>query len=238
MKTNQTLQVVNAMKKSGGFSTFGKLNSLLDFSSWKTKTPEASVRSIVQNDKIFFKIKPGLWALKEFESDIINKLNLDKNSNSSEDFNHSYYQGLAVEIGNLKNFNTYVPNQDKNKCFLDKPLKEIANITDIYSFSYPEIVKYAKTVDVIWFNERKMPCTFFEIEHTTDIKNSLIKYFELQDFNANFYIIAEEHKRVVFNELINRTIFKNLEKRVQFRSYETLSDIHSIAFKESLIENL
>jgi hypothetical protein len=37
MKQNQ--QVVEAMKKLGGFATFGKLNHVLGFLYWKTTTP-------------------------------------------------------------------------------------------------------------------------------------------------------------------------------------------------------
>ena len=59
----QKQQVINVMKNLGGIATFGKLNSEIDFSSWGTKTPEASVRRIVQDSPAFFRLKPGLWAL-------------------------------------------------------------------------------------------------------------------------------------------------------------------------------
>lgn len=45
----------------------------VDFSLWKTKTPFATIRRTVQNEKYFFKIKSGLWALKEFEKDVLKK---------------------------------------------------------------------------------------------------------------------------------------------------------------------
>ena len=41
-------------------------------------------------------------------------------------------------------------------------------------------------MDVIWFNERKMPYRFYEVEHSTNISNSLDKFYELQDFRADF----------------------------------------------------
>jgi len=37
-------------------------------------------------------------------------------------FNHSYYQGLLVEIGNLKKYKTFIPNQDRNKRFWERRL--------------------------------------------------------------------------------------------------------------------
>ncbi len=55
--------VIIAMEKNGGYATFQQLNSIVDVSNWKTKTPAASIRQIVQVYPDFFRIRPGLWAL-------------------------------------------------------------------------------------------------------------------------------------------------------------------------------
>ena len=127
MKHTQTKQVIEVMKALGGYATLGKLCSKLDFSGWKTKTPEASVRRIVQDSSSFFRIKPGLWALKELEKTIKTDLNILSEEKLNE-FSHSYYQGLVVEIGNLKQMTTFVPKQDRNKLYIDIPLNEIISI--------------------------------------------------------------------------------------------------------------
>lgn len=62
-------------------------------------------------------------------------------------------------------------------------------------FSYEEITRYAKSVDVIWFNLRKIPCAFYEIEHSMDFKNSLNKFYELQDFRSQFVIVTDEKRK-------------------------------------------
>lgn len=65
MKTmTQEFQVIEKMREEEGYATLRRLNEVIDFSAWKTKTPEASVRRIVQYSKEFFRIQPGLWALK------------------------------------------------------------------------------------------------------------------------------------------------------------------------------
>ncbi len=51
-------QVIQVMRENGGFATLGFLNPTLDVSKWKTKTPFASIRRIVQDERFFFKIKP------------------------------------------------------------------------------------------------------------------------------------------------------------------------------------
>ena len=72
----QDSDVIQAMTKNGGYATFQQLNQIIDFSSWKTKTPFASVRRIVQNNDAFFRIQPGLWALKDYENIVMRKFNM------------------------------------------------------------------------------------------------------------------------------------------------------------------
>lgn len=196
---------------------------LVDFSTWKTKTPEASIRRIVQENDEFFRIQPGLWALREYENEVNKKFNIIKsNVESVSQFTHSYFQGIIVEIGNIKKLGTYVPPQDKNKLFLEKKLSDIITVHDIYKFTYDDIIRNAKTVDAIWFNERKMPCAFYEVEHTTNIKNSLNKFFELQDFRAKFYIVADKARKRQFEDVIGASIYNPIREMVGFVSYDDL----------------
>lgn len=220
-RTNQTTQVIEAMRKEGGYATLRRLNEIVDFSTWKTKTPEASVRRIVQQTKEIFKIQPGLWALEEMRNEVLEKFELKVGDKKSEEmFSHGYYQGLLVEIGKYRNKITYIPAQDKNRKFMGQPLSEITNTTNIPNFTYDNLLKKAKTVDVIWFNERNMPSDFYEVEHTTDIKNSLSKFYELQDFYANFYIVADQHRKEEFEDKLQVSMFQSIEKRVRFLDYQ------------------
>ena len=40
------------------------------------------------------------------------------------------------------------------------------------------------------------PCSaaLFEIEYSTDFKNSLLKFLELQDFNVDFRVVADKKR--------------------------------------------
>lgn len=219
----QKYYVIDAMRANGGYATLQQLNMFVDFSTWKTKTPEASIRRIVQENDEFFRIQPGLWALREYENEVNKKFNIIKsNVESVSQFTHSYYQGIIVEIGNIKKLGTYVPPQDKNKLFLEKKLSDIITVHDIYKFTYDDIIRNAKTVDAIWFNERKMPCAFYEVEHTTNIKNSLNKFFELQDFRAKFYIVADKARKRQFEDVIGASIYNPIREMVGFVSYDDL----------------
>lgn len=228
----QHKQVIDVMNSNGGFATLGFLYHNVNVSEWGTKTPFRTINRIVQDERFFFKIRPGLWALNDRRTEVLKFLDIEKNKEKkSEEFNHSYFQGLLIEVGNIKGFQTFVPNQDKNKLFLSKPLGEISTLKTIYPFSYENFIKRARTIDVIWFNGRKMPSSFFEVEHSTDIYNSLIKFSDLEDFHSNFCIVADLARKREFEAKISSNVFQELKKRTSFMSYEELSEIHTNTYK-------
>ncbi len=224
----QEQQVIETMRELGGFATFRRLNATVDFSTWGTKTPEASVRRIVQNSNLFFKIQPGLWALEEYRDKVLKIFELKIGDPKSEElFTHGYYQGLLVEIGKFKHQITYVPAQDKNRLFIgQKKLCELTDITVIPEFTYDKLLNRARTIDVIWFNERNMPSAFYEVEHTTDIKNSLSKFYELQDFRAGFFIVANSNRKKEFEDKLHVSMFSPIEKRVKFLEYDKVANMY------------
>ena len=148
-KITQEQQVIDALREQGGYATLGELYHLVDTRLWATKTPNETIRRIVQVSNEIFKIQSGLWAL--------------------------------------------------------------------------EITNRARTVDVIWFNERLMPHTFFEVEHSTDFQNSLGKFCDLQDFYCRFFIVAPRNRRKQFEEILTRTAFRDICKRVKFNTYDDIS---------------
>lgn len=175
-KETQELQVIETMRREGGYATLRRLNEIVDFSTWKTKTPEATVRRIVQDSKLIFKIQPGLWALEEFRDEVLRKFELKPgNKQSEEQFSHGYYQGLLVEIGKFRH---------------------------------------------------QMTSSFYEVEHTTDIKNSLSKFYELQDFHADFHIVADASRKKEFEDKLHVSMFGAIEKRVKFVDYKRVADMY------------
>lgn len=227
-KETQEHQVIEALRREGGFATLRRLYEIVDFTTWKTKTPEASVRGIVQNSQSVFRIRPGLWALEDYREEVLKKFKIKEGDRYSEEqFSHGYYQGLLIQIGKYRNRMTYIPSQDKNRMFLDKHLGEIADTYTLPLFTYDNLLRKARTVDVIWFNERQMPSDFYEVEHTTDIKNSLSKFYELQDFFAKFYIVADICRIEEFKDKINVSMFNSIKSRVQFLDYERVVTMYT-----------
>ena len=234
--------VIKVMEENGGYATLGYLyqNVLkVPGCEWKTKTPFASMRRIVQDDRFFFKIKPGLWALKSHRHLLPDEMLAKKEKTPRQiDFTHSYYQGLIVQLGNLQEYETFVPSQDKNKVFLGKErLGSLASRTDIYPFTYDSITSRAQTIDVVWFNSRKMPTSVFEVEHSTDMKNSLVKFVELQDFRTGMIIVADESRKKQYEQTIILNAFMPVKNYVSFWSYQQLSKLHSKSFELKVIKD-
>jgi len=216
--------VILTLEKLGGQATLAELYRevmKVEDCEWKTKTPFASIRRIVQQREEIFKIRPGLWALESHRDELgIDKIQQDSLKAKVED--HSYYQGVLVSLGNLKGFQTFVPQQDKNRAYVGKPLKDIRTLQEIPSFSHEKLVKRSSTVDVVWFNSRMMPSSLFEVEHSTDIQNSLLKFVDLQDFYTRMFIVADTNRRAEFEQKRKYLAFSDISNRVRFLTYNSL----------------
>jgi len=204
----------------------------------KTKTPFASIRRIVQTTNEIYKIKPWLYWLVKMKKENENRWFFEstKSNDTDSDFTHYYYQWLLVEIWNIKQYQTYVPQQDQNKKFLNHKLSDIATVHHMYDFGYESLIRRAKTIDVIRFNNRNMPNSFYEIEHSTDIQNSLLKFVELQDFYAEFVIVANKIREREFKQKINQVAFDIIRNRVKFMSYDFLSNYHTKTYEFFTLE--
>lgn len=231
--------VIQTIERLGGVATLGQLNQevfKIADCEWATKTPFASIRRIVQLRPEIYKIRPGLYGLvskKKIneQAGIIEETSKNQNTKEVIEFNHNYYQGILLQLGSLKGLETFAPNQDKNKSFLNTSLEEIRTLKAIPQFSYPQIVQRSSTIDVIWFNTNGLPHSFFEVEHSTNIQNSLLKFNDLQDFYVRMVIVADKTRKNEYENKIKYSSFKEINNRVKFLDYDSLNKQY-----ESLIE--
>jgi hypothetical protein len=217
--------VIQTLERLGGQATLAELYRevmKIKECNWETKTPFASIRRIVQTRSEIFKVRPGLWALRSYQTKLGLAEQSDKSSSIAAELSHTYYQGLLVEIGNLRGFATFAPNQDKNRLFVNRPLHQLRTLQKIPLFSHAPLVQRSSTVDVIWFNQRQMPNSFFEVEHSTAIQDALVKFDDLQDFHARMIIVADEHRRPEYEQKIRRSSLDEIRSRVKFLGYNAL----------------
>jgi hypothetical protein len=231
--------VILAMQQNGGYATLGQLYQTapkIPGSKWGTKTPFATIRRIVQEHDEFFKIRPGLWALTSEKDKVLSLFSLEKTQPKEREYSHYFFQGLVAEIGKLKGFQTFIPAQDKNKPYAKKKLGDVATLSKFYEFTYTEVLRKAQTIDVVWFNVRRYPSSFFEIEHSTDIYNSLLKFMELQDFRTGFYIVADVQRLAEFDSKISSNTFSPIKPFVKFWNYDLVVDLHAKVTASKLVD--
>ena len=132
---------------------------------------------------------------------------------------------MLLERGRMKKLETFSPNQDNNRKYLNRNLVDIRTLSEVPLFSFDIFVKRVRTIDTIWFHSTKdelMPESFFEVEHSTDIQNSLLKYADLRDFSAKKYIVADEKRKAEFDQKLRYTSFDDIRNQVEFLSYKEL----------------
>ncbi|UWG47818.1 Uncharacterized protein HSRCO_1537 [Halanaeroarchaeum sp. HSR-CO] len=223
--------VEQVMEENGGYATLKHLYEHAPHvkeSEWGTKTPNASIRRIVQRQDQFFKIRPGLWGLEEYRVELPEHLRTEGVTPEKEQqYDHTYYQGLLAEIGNMRATETWIPSQDKNQAFLDRTLADVRTLESIPEFGYKRMVRRARTVDVVWFNHRRMPDSLLEVEFSTDFQNSLHKFLDLQDYYTNFIIVADETRKDQFKKRLGQSGFEVIRDRVEFVNFDEVVRLHT-----------
>jgi predicted GNAT family N-acyltransferase len=82
-----------------------------------------------------------------------------------------------------------------------------------------------------------MPVSVFEVEHSTNMKNALVKFVELQDFRIGMIIVADESRKKQYEQTIMLNAFVPIKKYVYFWSYQQLSQLHSKSFELKVIKD-
>ena len=95
-------------------------------------------------------------------------------------------------------------------------------------FTYPNLVRIISKSDVVWFGKTHLlfPKIIFEIESTTDFRNSLLKMYQLLSFNSRFILVAPENKYGLFQNRMAQEPFNGEKDRFQFRSFEKTAQLY------------
>jgi hypothetical protein len=205
--------------------------SVKDSNEW-----EAGVRGVlyreIRNDKRFKKIGLSIYALKEYTEE-------QKPQKTDILRMHSYIEGICLEIGNFKNFQTYTA--DPSATYRDNiRLQNIATIKELPLFSYPEIIQETKRIDVVWFNTKGLlfPQKVFEVVDSIGTLNGAFnRSLQLQNFRTDFFIVAPEQHRNKFNQTINLEPYRNNIDRFKFINYDDIIELYDNAAKVNKIES-
>jgi hypothetical protein len=149
---------------------------------------------------------------------------------------HSQLQGMLLEIGRLRGFETHCPN--KSPRFKGSSLGELASLKSFPKF--PGINgDIVSQIDVIWL-EKSFPMHAFEIELTTGIWSGLVRLSELKRLNTVLHVVTDGdekayHRRIagdIFAEIMQRCHHASADEIRQL--YETETRLHGLRQKLTL----
>ena len=187
-------------------------------------SPLKTIQERVQRDKRFTRIGLGVYALTEYLGKLPRVIEPKTHSEKSIR-KHIEIQGMIIEIGNMKEFDTYTP--DRTKIFANKELGNIVTLKECPNFTYDKIVQAVRFCDVIWFNFRGFPEKLFEVEDSTDFRGSLVKFAELQDFKTSFNLVASAERKVKYEREVTKSAFKTISNRCRFVSYGDIEQYYN-----------
>ena len=134
---------------------------------------------------------------------------------------HSELQGMLLEIGNLRGFQTHCPN--KAPRYKGTPLGELATLK-----TFPEFpglnTDIVRQIDVIWL-ERSFPVHAFEVELTTGIWPGLVRLAELRRLNTVLHVITDTDGRT-FHRRISGDVFAQIVERCHHASADDVQTLY------------
>jgi hypothetical protein len=127
------------------------------------------------------------------------------------DYSHSQIQTLIGAIGTAKDFDVWIPPNDRTK--LDWSITREFTQREILPSGFEKVSHILSEIDVIWLqrggNELK---GLFEVEHSTPIYSGLLRFNDIHlispNLKARFSIVANNERRSLFVKQLNRPTFQ------------------------------
>lgn len=137
---------------------------------------------------------------------------------------HSYIEGIMVELGNYEKFDTHCA--DPSAEFQENiAINQLTTIKDFPEFTYADITKIAKRIDVIWFNKNgyQFPQKIVEVvDSVGTLGESLNRMYQLKEFNAEFLVLHPENHKQKIERMIEREPYSILKDRFVVKNYNEI----------------
>jgi len=137
---------------------------------------------------------------------------------------HSQVQTLLGSIGYQKDYDVWVPQNDRSK--LDWDISENFLCCESLPKTFENIASVLQEVDVIWINKGSAKLdACFEVEHSTPVYSALLRFNDIHltspDPIPRFNVVANESRRSLFTRQLNRPTFRRsgLIERCMFLDY-------------------
>lgn len=225
--------VRDALLELGGQGHLSEINKIVEGHP-KTKTNptwQDTIRRVVRQYKIFEPLGKGIYKVLE---EIPTKTEPQEFTKEPE-IDHGIAQGMLVTLGKIYGYETYAPPHDQTiRNFLGKPLRDFVSVSDCTNIFKGPNLKKIREIDILWFDEDDyglFPVYAFEVEETTRVKSGLDRLLKIPGrFTTRFFIIGpSEEEKVLFDQYINQTPFRNFRDKFLFRFYKELEELYNFA---------
>ena len=193
---------------------------------------DAVIRGVLYRDlgKRFKRVGLSLYSLLDYKE--------EKTPTKDKIRMHSLMEGICLEWGNLKNFKTYTA--DPSALYRDNvKLKDIATLSELPPFTYPEILQEAKHIDVLWFNQKSFMFPQYAVEVVDSIgtlNNAFNRCLQLQYLHTKFIIVAPEKHHEKYNQTLRLETYQREQHRFKFLNYDDLQKIYQNAVQLHKLE--
>lgn len=199
---------------------------------WEEGIRGVLYRELKEENSMFKKIGLGIYAVSDYQQQQVPS---QKNTKRM----HSYIEGICVELGNFNNYLTYTA--DPSALYRDKlHLSDVATLQTLPEFSYEQIVKRAKLIDVVWINSRglQFPQKVFEIvDSISTLNGAFNRSLQLKNFMTEFNIVAPEKHREKFLETIDMEVYQEQKARFKFINYDDIQEWYDSELRNDRIKS-
>jgi len=228
--------VRDALLELGGQGHLSEVNKIVEGHP-KTKTNPTwrdTIRRVVRQYKIFEPVLPERSGIYKVIEEISIKPEAQAFTKEPE-IDHEIAQGMLITLGKIYGYETYAPPHDQTiRNFQNKPLRDYVTVSDCTDiFRGPNLTKI-REIDALWFDEDDyglFPVYAFEIEETTRVKLGLDRLLKIpRRFPTLFFIIGpSEKEKVLFDQYVNQTPFRDFKDKFLFRFYKELERLYNAA---------
>lgn len=230
---------VEAIKKvledNGGSGTLEIIYKNIEKYYPDAKKPDkwdAGIRGVLYRaiGKDFKKIGLGVFALANYKEEAKTKEQQLEVVNNPIRM-HSFIEGICVELGNFEKFDTF--SADLSADYRDNvKLKDLCTLNkdNFPNFTYPEIIKRSKLIDVLWFNNKgfKFPKRAFEIvDSIGTLGEALNRTYQLSQFDLEFYIVGKKEDKLKFEDKISLEPYIRIKDRYKYFDYDYILEYYN-----------
>lgn len=201
----------------------------------KSNDWQAGIRGVlyreIRNHRMFKKIGLSIYALSDYKEEA-------KPDKKDAVKMHSYIEGICVELGNYKGYDTY--SADPSAWYRDRmQIRNFVTFLDIPQFSYKEILREAQRIDVVWFNRKGLafPQMVFEVVDSVGTLNGAFnRSLQLRNFRTQFFIVAPEKHREKYNQTIELETYQENKERFTFITYDEIVELYENTARTKKLE--